>query len=59
MVRTGSSYCSQSEMVLTFGLGENKTVSQLEIQWASGEIDRYTELKVNQTIEVVEGASQK
>ena len=59
MVRTGSSYCSQSEMVLTFGLGENKTVSQLEIQWASGKIDRYTELKVNQTIEVIEGASRK
>ena len=59
MVRTGSSYCSQSEMVLTFGLGENKTVAQLEIQWSSGEIDRYTELKVNQTIEVIEGASKK
>ena len=59
MVRTGSSYCSQSEMVLTFGLGKSETVSQLEIRWPSGEIDRYTELKVNQTIEVIEGASKK
>lgn len=59
MVRTGSSYCSQSEMTLTFGLGSNETVENLEIQWPSGEIDRYTERKANQLIEAIEGASQK
>ena len=59
MVRTGSSYCSQSEMTVTFGLGNNKTVEYLEIQWLSGEIDRYVELKANQLIEVIEGASQR
>ena len=59
MVRTGSSYCSQSETILTFGLGKNKTVAQLEIQWPSGEVDRYVELKANQTIEAIEGASKK
>ena len=58
-VRTGSSYCSQSEMTLTFGLGSNETVENLEIQWPSGEIDRYRELKANQLIEAMEGASQK
>ena len=59
MVRTGSSYCSQSETMLTFGLGENETVAQLEIQWPSGEVDRYVELSANQTIEAIEGASKK
>ena len=59
IVRTGGSYCSQSEMVLTFGLGKNETVAQLEIQWPSGEIDRYVELKANQTVEAIEGASTK
>ena len=59
IVRTGSSYCSQSEMVLTFGLGESETVTNLEIQWTSGEIDQYVELKANQLIEVIEGASEK
>ena len=59
MVRTGSSYCSQSEMALTFGLGKSETVAQLEIQWPSGEMDRYTELKANQIVEVIEGASKK
>ena len=59
MVRTGSSYCSQSETVLTFGLGKDETVRQLEIQWPSGEVDRYVALKANQTIEAIEGASKK
>ena len=59
MIRTGSSYCSQSETVLTFGLGKNEKVAHLEIQWPSGETDRYVELNVNQLIEVIEGASKK
>ena len=59
IVRTGGSYCSQSEMTLTFGLGKNETVTHLEILWPSGEIDRYVELEANQLIEVVEGASKK
>ena len=59
IVRTGSSYCSQSEMVLTFGLSKSETVAQLEIQWPSGGVDRYVELKANQIIEAIEGASKK
>lgn len=59
MVRTGSSYCSQSEMVLTFGLGSSEVVEYLEVLWPSGEIDRYVKLKANQLIEVIEGASEK
>ena len=59
MVRTGSSYCSQSERVLTFGLKKDETVAQLEILWPSGEIDRYVALKANQLIVVTEGASKK
>ena len=59
IIRTGSSYCSQSDMTLTFGLGNRETVENLEIQWPSGEIDRYVELKANQLIKAVEGASKK
>ena len=59
IVRTGGSYCSQSEMTLTFGLGKSETGAQLEILWPSGEIDQYAELEANQLIEVVEGGSQK
>ena len=59
IVRTGGSYCSQSEMTLTFGLGKSETIGRLEILWTSGEIDQYTELEANQLIEIVEGASRK
>ena len=59
IVRTGGSYCSQSEMTLTFGVGKNERVTQLEILWPSGEIDQYVELEANQRIEVVEGGSKK
>jgi enediyne biosynthesis protein E4 len=57
MVKTGSSYLSQSELPLTFGLGrpeEGKTVS-LEIAWPSGQKDTISEVKPNQFITVNEG----
>ena len=57
MVKTGSSYCSQSELPLVFGLGapeENKIVS-LEIVWPSGARDTLSDVKPNQSITVQEG----
>lgn len=37
MVRTGSSYASQSELVLTFGLGAREVLDRIEVSWPSGE----------------------
>ena len=57
MVKTGSSYCSQSEFPLTFGLGppeEGRTVT-LEIVWPRGEKDTIPDIKGNQSITVLEG----
>jgi hypothetical protein len=57
MVKTGSSYLSQSELPLTFGLGkaeDGKTVS-LEITWPSGHKDAIPDIKPNQFITVREG----
>ena len=57
MVKTGSSYLSQSELPLTFGLGkpeEGKSVS-LEIVWPSGQKDMISSVKANQFITVREG----
>ncbi len=57
MVKTGSSYLSQSELPLTFGLGKpgaTKTVS-LEIAWPSGQKDSIPNVKANQFIIVREG----
>ena len=37
MVRTGSSYLSQSELVQTFGLGEQKGVDTVSVRWPDGQ----------------------
>src|SRR5687768_6928227 len=56
MVRTGSSYLSQSELPLTFGLGkpEDGTTLSLEITWPSGRKQTIGEIKPNQFITVQE-----
>jgi hypothetical protein len=57
MVKTGSSYCSQSELPLVFGLGapeEGRTLS-LEIVWPGGQKDTISDLKPNQSLTVQEG----
>ncbi len=36
MVRSGSSYASQSELTLTFGLGRDARVDRLAVEWPSG-----------------------
>jgi len=58
MVKTGSSYLSQSEMPLTFGLGkpvEGKVVT-LEIVWPSGKKESIPNIKPNQSITLKEGS---
>ena len=58
MVRTGGSYCSQSETTLTFGLGKAELVESLYVKWPSGHIDQYKNLAVNRLITVIEGETQ-
>ena len=55
MVRSGSSYCSQSDLALTFGLGKDTQVAAIEIDWPSGQKDRITGIPANQHIVVEEG----
>jgi len=57
MVKTGSSYLSQSELPLTFGLGKPGSVKtvNLEIVWPSGQKDTIPDVKPNQCITVKEG----
>ncbi|PYQ61431.1 MAG: CRTAC1 family protein [Acidobacteria bacterium] len=54
MVRSGSSYCSQSQMAPTFGLGADKLVQTLEIEWPSGVKQRFANLPVDQVVTVDE-----
>jgi hypothetical protein len=55
MVRSGSSYLSQSELVATFGLGHKTKADSIEIQWPSGQTDKLTNVNDGQTITVQEG----
>ena len=57
MVRSGSSYLSQSELPVTFGLGKpttNKLVS-LEIVWPSGKRESARDIQPNQFVTLQEG----
>ncbi|HEY7352670.1 MAG TPA: CRTAC1 family protein [Terriglobales bacterium] len=57
MVKSGSSYLSQSELPLTFGLGKAGSVKSvtLEITWPSGHKDSVASVKPNQFVTVQEG----
>src|SRR5262249_33135416 len=55
MLHRGSSYLSQSELVLTFGLGEKTKVTSARIEWPSGKTDQLTDIAAGQTITVEEG----
>jgi hypothetical protein len=54
-VHSGSSYCSQSELALTFGLGQDDMVKSIEIRWPSGRNDRHANLRANQFLTIREG----
>jgi hypothetical protein len=54
-VHAGSSYCSQSELTLTFGMGKEKMAEQVELQWPSGEHDTLKNLQPNATYTIEEG----
>ncbi|HEY1484365.1 MAG TPA: CRTAC1 family protein [Candidatus Acidoferrum sp.] len=55
MLRSGSSYLSSSELVLTFGLARRDQADSVEIRWPSGQIDKLTAVAAGQTITVTEG----
>ncbi len=54
-VKTGSSYASQNELPVTFGLGDQTSVSAIEVRWPSGKIDRIGRTAADQAITVEEG----
>ena len=54
MVRSGSSYCSQSDLALTFGLANDAKVTRLEIDWPSGAKTQLADINVNQFLKIQE-----
>lgn len=54
MLHSGG-YLSQSELVLTFGLGSSTKAGSIQIDWPSGQVDHLTNITADQTISVEEG----
>jgi enediyne biosynthesis protein E4 len=55
MLRSGSSYLSSSELVLTFGLGSHTQADAIEVRWPSGQVDHLTNVPADQIVSVKEG----
>ena len=55
-VHSGSSYCSQSDLALTFGLGRNDKIDRVEIEWPNGKVEKLAGLAANQLYVVKEGS---
>jgi enediyne biosynthesis protein E4 len=56
MMRSGSSYCSQSELTVTFGLGLVERIERVDIEWPSGKVDKLANVAINQLHIVKEGS---
>jgi hypothetical protein len=55
MLRSGSSYLSASELVLTYGLAQHDRADAVEIRWPSGQVETLSNVAAGQTITVTEG----
>ncbi|MFB6272071.1 MAG: CRTAC1 family protein [Salinibacter sp.] len=54
MVRPGTSYLSQPEKTVTFGLQDQDHVDTLRVYWPSGTVTERIEVEANQTLKVKE-----
>jgi enediyne biosynthesis protein E4 len=55
-VRSGSSYISNSDMRVHFGLGKTDKIDWLEVRWPSGLLERFSNLPVDQIHTLKEGS---
>jgi hypothetical protein len=54
-VRSGSSYCSASDLKALFGLGQATEAESVELLWPSGRVDRLAHVAADQVLRVTEG----
>jgi hypothetical protein len=55
MVKTGSSYLSQSELPVTFGVGRRDAVDRVVIDWPSGRTEEFKNVQAGRAYTCVEG----
>ena len=53
-VRSGSSYLSQSDLRLFFGLGSRQLVDRIKVMWPSGLVEVREAIPVNGEITLIE-----
>jgi enediyne biosynthesis protein E4 len=54
VVRSGSSYLSQSELPATFGLGQYGEIDRVVIEWPSGQSEEHPRLAAGRAYQVIE-----
>jgi hypothetical protein len=55
MVRGGSSYLSQSELPVTFGVGRRERVERALVEWPSGRTEEFKDLATGKAYTCTEG----
>jgi hypothetical protein len=53
-VRGGSSYLSQSELPVTFGVGKSDKIDRVTVDWPSGKSEEYKDLASGRAYEIIE-----
>jgi hypothetical protein len=57
-VRSGSSYVSNNDMRLHFGLGSSDAVSHITVRWPKGETEEFPDTAADRFISLTEGAGK-
>ena len=55
MVKSGSSYLSQSELPVTFGVGRRDRVDRVVVAWPSGRTEEFKNVATGKAYDCVEG----
>ena len=59
VVRSGSSYLSQSELPVTFGVGTRDVVDRVVVTWPNGRVEDFRNVATGRAYECTEGKGLK
>ena len=54
-IQAGSSYLSFNSLTASFGLGDDTSVSWVEVTWPNGQVHRYNNIPINKKTIITEG----
>ena len=53
-LKSGASYCSQSELTAIFGVGNDPQIDAITVQWDNGHADQLVDVKPNQSLTIIQ-----